>query len=157
MLRLGWVSLSLPDSDERHQADAAGDACRSSEQLGVTDTRLRGGDGKEGSRDPADTASSAVSSLAIETTTHPALIPQELAGTSRQYPLIPATRRSEALLLPEIPAYPRSARKRHDRPVTPEVAGSSPVALVKFLQISIFFRRAERKRPPASFPRSSRT
>src|SRR5262249_59478101 len=26
-----------------------------------------------------------------------------------------------------IPAYPRSARKRHDRPVTPEVAGSSPV------------------------------
>src|SRR5438094_5677148 len=27
--------------------------------LGVTDTRLRGGDGKEGSRDPADTASGA--------------------------------------------------------------------------------------------------
>src|SRR5436190_10578180 len=36
-----------------------------------------------------------------------------------------------ALLLSEIPAYPRSARKRHDRPVTPEVAGSSPVAPVK--------------------------
>jgi hypothetical protein len=27
--------------------------------LGVTDTRLRGGDRKEGSRDPADTASGA--------------------------------------------------------------------------------------------------
>ena len=26
------------------------------------------------------------------------------------------------------PGYSRSARKRHDRPVTPEVAGSSPVA-----------------------------
>ena len=72
--------------------------------LGVTDTRLRGGDGKEGSRDPADTASSAVSSLAIETTTHPALIPQELAGTSRQYPLIPATRRSES---PAVGGNPR--------------------------------------------------
>ena len=35
-----------------------------------------------------------------------------------------------ALLLSEIPVYPRSARKRHDRPVTPEVAGSSPVAPV---------------------------
>ena len=34
----------------------------------------------------------------------------------------------KALLTAEIPAYPRSARKRHDRPVTPEVAGSSPVA-----------------------------
>jgi len=33
--------------------------------------------------------------------------------------------------LPEIPAYPRSARKRQDRPVTPEVAGSSPVAPVQ--------------------------
>ena len=32
MLSLGWVSLSLPDSDERHEADAAGDACGSSEQ-----------------------------------------------------------------------------------------------------------------------------
>jgi hypothetical protein len=37
----------------------------------------------------------------------------------------------KALLLPVIPVYPRSARKRHDRPVTPEVAGSSPVAPVK--------------------------
>jgi hypothetical protein len=30
-----------------------------------------------------------------------------------------------------IPAYPHSARKRQDRPVTPEVAGSSPVAPVE--------------------------
>jgi hypothetical protein len=34
------------------------------------------------------------------------------------------------MLPPQIPAYPRSTRKRHDRPVTPEVAGSSPVAPV---------------------------
>ena len=30
-----------------------------------------------------------------------------------------------------IPADPRSAQKCHDRPVTPEVAGSSPVAPVE--------------------------
>jgi hypothetical protein len=36
-----------------------------------------------------------------------------------------------ALLAPGIPAYPRLERKRQDRPVTPEVAGSSPVAPVK--------------------------
>jgi hypothetical protein len=36
-----------------------------------------------------------------------------------------------ALLAPGIPAYPRLARKHQDRPVTPEVAGSSPVAPVK--------------------------
>ena len=34
----------------------------------------------------------------------------------------------DALLLPGIPAYPRLGRKLRDRPVTPEVAGSSPVA-----------------------------
>jgi hypothetical protein len=34
-------------------------------------------------------------------------------------------------LLPGIPAYPRSARTRQDRPVTPEVACSSPVGPVK--------------------------
>jgi hypothetical protein len=34
----------------------------------------------------------------------------------------------KGLLLRQIPAYSRSARKRQDRPVTPEVAGSSPVA-----------------------------
>jgi hypothetical protein len=70
-------------------------------------------------------------SLAIETTPHLALIPHEPAGSSRQYPRIPATERREVLLLPEIPANPRPGRKRHDRPVTPEVAGSSPVAPVK--------------------------
>jgi hypothetical protein len=36
----------------------------------------------------------------------------------------------KALRFTGIPAYPRSTRKRHDRPVTPEVAGSSPVAPV---------------------------
>jgi hypothetical protein len=39
------------------------------------------------------------------------------------------------LLTAGIPAYPRPARKQQDRPVTPEVAGSSPVAPVKALQI----------------------
>jgi hypothetical protein len=44
------------------------------------------------------------------------------------------------------------------RPVTPEVAGSSPVAPVKSLQIGIFCRLSGRKRPPAfRIPRSSRT
>jgi hypothetical protein len=37
----------------------------------------------------------------------------------------------KVLVVPGIPAYPRSASKRQDRPVTPEVAGSSPVAPVK--------------------------
>ena len=36
-----------------------------------------------------------------------------------------------ALLAPGIPAYPRPRRKLQDRPVTPEVAGSSPVAPVE--------------------------
>jgi hypothetical protein len=44
-----------------------------------------------------------------------------------------------ALLAPGIPAYPRRDRKRHARPVTPEVAGSSPVApRRKDLQIGMF-------------------
>jgi hypothetical protein len=39
----------------------------------------------------------------------------------------------------EIPAQSRLARKRQDRPVTPEVAGSSPVAPAKnTLQIRVF-------------------
>jgi hypothetical protein len=37
------------------------------------------------------------------------------------------------------------------RPVTPEVAGSSPVAPVKYLQIAMFCCRSRRKRPSASF------
>jgi hypothetical protein len=52
----------------------------------------------------------------MQKTSRPALIPQEPAGVSR-----PRT---------AIPAYRRSARKRQDRPVTPEAAGSSPVAPV---------------------------
>jgi len=52
---------------------------------------------------------------------------------------------------------PLSGKLRDRRSVTPEVAGSSPVAPVKVLQMSIFCRRLWRKRPPASFiPRSSR-
>jgi hypothetical protein len=81
-------------------------------------------------------------SLAMKATGHPALIPHKPPGDRRQHPPIPATAWSEAPLTEGIAADPRSARKRHDRPVTPEVAGSSPVAPVKNLQIGIFCRRS---------------
>ena len=68
---------------------------------------------------------------------HPPLIPHEAPGSPRPHPRIPARQDRKALRTAGIPAYPRSARKRQDRPVTPEVAGSSPVAPVKSLQISI--------------------
>ena len=48
---------------------------------------------------------------------------------------------AKTLLLPVIPAYCRSGRKRHDRPVTPEVAGSSPVAPVKTCKSASFVVR----------------
>jgi hypothetical protein len=84
-------------------------------------------------------------------TTHPALIPHEAPGSSRRCPPIPATQWPKGLLTAEIPAYPRSTRKRHDRPVTPEVAGSSPVAPVeKILQTRVFCCQHRRMRPPAS-------
>ena len=75
-------------------------------------------------------ASESTAQFAGQATRRPALIPHEVAGSSRPYPAIPATRGAERLLLPGIPADARSARKRQDRPVTPEVAGSSPVAPV---------------------------
>jgi hypothetical protein len=52
----------------------------------------------------------------------------------RRSPPAPANPRNgpsrKALLSPVISTYPRSTRKHHDRPVSPEVAGSSPVAPV---------------------------
>jgi hypothetical protein len=69
-------------------------------------------------------------SLRLRQRVHPAYIPQEAPGDPRPHPRIPQRRGRKALLSPGIPAYPRAARKRHDRPVTPEVAGSSPVAPV---------------------------
>src|SRR5918996_3160838 len=89
--------------------------------------------------------------FAIWATAHPALIPHEAPGNPRPHPRIPATMRAQALLTRQIPAYPRSGRKHHDRPVTPEVAGSSPVAPVNSLQIGIFSHRIGHERPPASF------
>src|SRR6266536_4716389 len=63
----------------------------------------------------------------------------------------PLRQRLKAPLSPGIPAYPHSARKRQDRPVTPEVAGSSPVAPAEnILQIHIFCCLHRRKRPPVS-------
>jgi len=56
----------------------------------------------------------------------------------------------KALLQPVIPAYLRSTRKHQDRPVTPKVAGSSPVAPVKSLQTGGFCWPEYRQRPPAS-------
>jgi hypothetical protein len=49
----------------------------------------------------------------------PALIPQEVPGSSRIAPRIPVTLKSEGPALGVIPAYLRSARKRHDRRDTP--------------------------------------
>ena len=69
--------------------------------------------------------------VAIWATTHPAFLPHEAPRDPRPHPRIPATPRSEALLSPRIPAYPGPGRKHHDRPVTPEVAGLSPVAPVQ--------------------------
>jgi hypothetical protein len=57
-----------------------------------------------------------------EPTTDPALIPQDIAGSSRPSPRIPARPGSKGPLTAGIPAALRSARNRQDRPVTPEVA-----------------------------------
>jgi len=89
--------------------------------------------------------------FAIQATAHPAPIPQEAAGSCRRHPPIPAGQEHKALLAPQIPAQSRLARNYQDRPVTPEVAGSSPVAPVEnILQIGIFRCLSWRRRPPAS-------
>ena len=91
--------------------------------------------------------------FAITTTLHPAHIPPEVAGSSRRYPSIPARWRTKDPLSPGIPAYPRSRRKRHDRPVTPEVAGrvpSLPSLVDKSLQIGMLCCPPRLERPPAS-------
>jgi hypothetical protein len=77
--------------------------------------------------------------------THPVVVQYDNLG-SRTHPAGGGRKRPEAppdarpspqaperkeLLWRRIPAYHRSTRKCHDRPVTPEVAGSSPVAPVK--------------------------
>jgi hypothetical protein len=76
------------------------------------------------------------------------------AGGSRKLPQVPANPRNGSAGKPctrrKSPPIPRSGRKRHDRPVTPEVAGSSPVAPVKYLQIGMFSRQSGPVRPPAS-------
>jgi hypothetical protein len=69
--------------------------------------------------------------FATRATRHPAQIPQEVAVTSRRCPPIPAHELRKAPLWVAIPADPRSLRNDQDRPVTPEVAGSSPVAPAK--------------------------
>jgi hypothetical protein len=90
-------------------------------------------------------------------TDHPALIPHEPPGSTRPCPRNHATTRAKSPAPPVIPAYPRSARKRHDRPVAPEVAGSSPVAPVEnILQTAMFCCPCWRKRPPASRRPSAR-
>jgi len=70
---------------------------------------------------------------------HPAQIPRELAGSSRSPPRIPATARPKRPFRAGIPAYHSSAPKRQDRPVTPAVAGSSPVAPVSEPLVERFF------------------
>jgi hypothetical protein len=86
-------------------------------------------------------------------------IPQDAAGSSRRRSAIPASYKTSCLR-GESPLIPGPTRKHQDRPVTPEVAGSSPVASVEHsLQIDIFCCRAWRNRPPAFQPvkRLSRT
>jgi hypothetical protein len=65
------------------------------------------------------------------------------AGGRRRLPQAPAEPRKgdgwKALLAPVVPADPRPDRRDQDWPVTPEVAGSSPVAPVKVLQIVYVF------------------
>ena len=74
--------------------------------------------------------------------------PPEAPAAARQSP---QNHGGNALLMPGIPAHPRSDRKHQDRPVSPEVAGSSPVAPVEnILQIGIFCCQHRRMRPPAS-------
>jgi predicted dithiol-disulfide oxidoreductase (DUF899 family) len=80
----------------------------------------------------ASNAASRTAPAGLATATeHPALIPQEVAGSSRQSPAIPATPESKDPAHGRNPAHPRAARKRQDRPVTPQVAGSSHVAPVE--------------------------
>jgi hypothetical protein len=61
----------------------------------------------------------------------PALIPHEVPGSSRPLPVILATPGSESPALAWNPRLFRSGRKYHDRPVTPEVAGSSRLLPLK--------------------------
>src|SRR5262245_48151519 len=78
-------------------------------------------------------------SLRLRQRVHPAHIPREAPGDRRPHPQLSATPRSERRPTGGIPADSRSARERQARPVTPEVAGSSPVAPVKVLQIVYVF------------------
>ena len=83
--------------------------------------------------------------------------PRIPGSSRRRRPQAPAGARQspqghgrKALPLPEIPAYSHPARKRQDRPVTPEVAGSSPVApAVNILHIGMFCCQDGRERPLA--------
>ena len=63
--------------------------------------------------------------LQVREQIHPAYIPREVAGNSRSPPVIPGAAKSKGPLSPQIPAFSRPSWNHHDRPVTPEVAGSS--------------------------------
>ena len=81
---------------------------------------------------PETTSRKHLASFAMKTTLHPALIPQEVAGSSRRDPQIPATAPTERpAIAGESPPIHAQSGRAMDRPVTPEVAGSSPVAPVK--------------------------
>ncbi len=85
-------------------------------------------------------------------TSHPAHIPHEGAGSSRTSPRIPARAQGrKTCSRPESPAIPAQPGSAMTGLFTPEVAGSSPVAPVKYLQIGMFCCRARRRRPPACF------
>jgi hypothetical protein len=128
-LRFAALSCRKSRSDKRKPLPWVATACRSERMVTRGSTShllrsLRSGRGKA-------TRSSAIPLCS------PHGQPRIPRSSRRRFPEAPAQPREspqplrpKALLSAGIPAYPRSARKRHDRPVTPEVAGSSPVAPV---------------------------
>ena len=69
-------------------------------------------------------------SLQFRQRSHPAHVPQEVAECPGSHPASPQDDGRTAPLSLRIPAQSRPGRRHQDRPVTPEVAGSSPVAPV---------------------------
>jgi hypothetical protein len=71
--------------------------------------------------------------ISVERTPHPADIPRESTKAPANARQSPQATLRKAVLLQGVPVHTRPARKHQDRSVTPEVAGSSPVAPVACL------------------------
>jgi hypothetical protein len=79
--------------------------------------------------------------LSAKTKPHAAHVPQEVAGSSRRSPAIPARLWPKSPALVVIPAYPRSARKGHDRLSRRRSRVRVPSLPLKYLQIGAFVVR----------------